>query len=163
MEKKMTRNVQSLIAALVTLGVSSAGFGAVLYDGSLGTTMAAQGYLAYPPVGTPFTQNTNSVELNTTSNESIHFGFWNYSQLLGGLQNSNFPTLDHNAGYTIDLSMQTVSETHDATNDRAGFSLIAISSDEMGIEIGFWDDEVFAQSSTFSPSQTATYNTENAT
>ena len=55
------------------------------------------------------------------------------------------PTLDRTGGYTVEFDVKVDSESH-ASNDRAGFSLIALSSDSKGIELGFWTDQVWAQS-----------------
>jgi hypothetical protein len=48
--------------------------------------------------------------------------------------------------------MQLLEEYHadsdkdgDGVGDRAGFSVIALSSDARGIELGFWPDQVWAQ------------------
>jgi hypothetical protein len=42
------------------------------------------------------------------------------------------------------FAAQVLTETH-ADNDRAGFSLIVLSSDLQGIELGFWTNRVWAQ------------------
>jgi hypothetical protein len=54
------------------------------------------------------------------------------------------PSLDRTSGYTLTLGVQLVSEAHNNA-DRAGFSLIVLSSDTRGIELGFWSDQVWAQ------------------
>ena len=45
----------------------------------------------------------------------------------------------------LDTALKLLSETH-STNDRAGLSLIVLSSDLRGIELGFWTNEIWAQS-----------------
>jgi hypothetical protein len=64
----------------------------------------------------------------------------------------SLPALDRAAGYALRFSMQLVSEYHadsdkdgDGVGDRAGFSVIVLSSDTMGIELGFWEDQIWAQ------------------
>jgi hypothetical protein len=37
-----------------------------------------------------------------------------------------------------------IAESH-ISNDRAGFSLLVTSSDKRGIELGFWENEIWAQ------------------
>jgi hypothetical protein len=54
------------------------------------------------------------------------------------------PGLDRTSGYTLTFGVQVVSEEH-SNDNRAGFSVIALSSDTRGIELGFWSDEVWAQ------------------
>lgn len=56
--------------------------------------------------------------------------------------------MDRNTGYTLSFELQIGTESH-ASNDRAGFSVIALSSDLQGIELGFWGNEVWAQNSGF--------------
>jgi len=52
--------------------------------------------------------------------------------------------LDRNAGFTLQFDLQVNSESH-ANADRAGFSIIVLSTDMQGIELAFWDDEVWVQ------------------
>ena len=56
--------------------------------------------------------------------------------------------MDRTTGYTLSFDLQIGAESH-ANNDRAGFSVIALSSDLQGIELGFWGNEVWAQNSGF--------------
>ncbi len=44
--------------------------------------------------------------------------------------------MDRTTGYTLSFDLQVGSESH-VSNDRAGFSVIALSSDLQGIELGF--------------------------
>ena len=120
--------------------------GVVLYDGALGTAPNAQGFLSYGavPSGPFFATGPTSVTLNSSSSSAIYSGFTNYNLLLTGPLNAGFPVLNRAAGFTVSVDMRTVLESHN-TNDRAGFSLIALGSDHVGIEIGFWGDTVWAQ------------------
>jgi len=52
----------------------------------------------------------------------------------------------------LSFTVQVVEEYHadsdkdgDGVGDRAGFSVIALSSDAQGIEVGFWKDQIWAQ------------------
>ncbi len=58
--------------------------------------------------------------------------------------------LNRTTGFELDFTVKVLSENH-TSNDRAGFSVLALSSDAtpMGIELGFWTNEVFAQNSGF--------------
>lgn len=47
----------------------------------------------------------------------------------------------------MNASVRVASEAR-ANNDRAGFSLITLSSDKRGIELGFWSDRIWAQNDT---------------
>ena len=55
-------------------------------------------------------------------------------------------TLDRAAGFTVGISLLVEREAH-ASPDRAGFSLIVLGSDSKGVELGFWGNEVWAQTS----------------
>src|SRR5689334_5841946 len=51
--------------------------------------------------------------------------------------------LDRNPGFEADFTVKLTSEQHSST-DRAGFSVVALSSDAtpMGIELAFWTNEI---------------------
>lgn len=137
-----------------------AGASVLMYDGSLGTAPGAQGYLTYgsyltnPLVsaGDNYTIGAASVTLDSTSDSTIHSGFSDFNGLVTSVSN-----LDRSTGFSVNLTMRTISESH--TGDRAGFNLVALSSDHMGVEIAFWPDEIWAQNSDF----TKAAGTEDAT
>ncbi len=130
---------------LLASGVNTApvvGTNNVLYDGALGTGLPqTQGFI-YLNTGISATQNFASgvTTLDTTPAQSDKAGYFRNFLIVPGS-----PILDRTTGYAVKFSAQVVSETH-ASTDRAGFSLIAISSDGLnGIELGFWTDEIWAQ------------------
>jgi hypothetical protein len=55
------------------------------------------------------------------------------------------PSLDRTQGFTLQFTIQLTNENHSNTNDRAGFSVIMLASDQQGIELGFWPDRIWAQ------------------
>ncbi|MBO3458907.1 PEP-CTERM sorting domain-containing protein [Aetokthonos hydrillicola Thurmond2011] len=129
--------------SLLMLNYPSLAASITLYDGASGVTPNQ-----YPDVSSTFftfnspnggTQQASGgvTNLNTTANNSIYAGYSNYNN--ASLVNSSFPSLDRNAGYTLSFTVKINSEadTADATHPRAGFSVIALSSDKQGIEIGF--------------------------
>jgi hypothetical protein len=67
-------------------------------------------------------------------------------------------TLDRTLGYTIGFRVRLAQESH-VSSDRAGFSVIALSSDSQGIELGFWSNEVWAQDVGFTHGEGASFNT----
>ncbi|MBD2388714.1 PEP-CTERM sorting domain-containing protein [Cylindrospermum sp. FACHB-282] len=102
---------------------------------------------------------TLNTDLSTTSN-GIYAGYSNYNATVAGSTtspfftitpttpvNSSFPSLDRNAGYTLSFTVKINSQFNNGTNgaNRAGFSIIVLSSDKQGIELGFRDTEIFAQ------------------
>jgi hypothetical protein len=112
-----------------------------LYDGALNTgTPDTQGflYLTYPLFSAQATQTfTNPVTtLDTTPQRTDDAGYFAKSGL--------YAPLDRGRGYQVQFTAQVVTESH-VSNDRAGFSLLVMSSDTHGIELGFWENEVWAQ------------------
>ena len=125
----------------------------VLYDGSAGTTPDAQGwkYVTNPLVGAGATNTvtTGGAALDTTAVRTDQAGYFSEAPIIG--KHPLMPTLDRTAGYGVRFDLHVVSEGHnaddrntDGVDDRAGYSIIALSSDLMGVEIAFWPDEVWA-------------------
>lgn len=94
--------------------------------------------------------------LNTTSNNNVYAGYSNYNASINSNPsvitpttpvNSSFPSLDRNAGYTLSFTVKINSQFNDGPNgpNRAGFSVIVLSSDKKGIELGFRNTDIFAQ------------------
>jgi len=124
----------------------------VLYDGSLGNAPASQGWLEFGP--TPFSIATQTVGSSFTTLNTLtegKGGYSNYRQTQPTLVNSAFPVLNRSNGCSLSFQVRINSESHsrdangDGLVDRAGFSLIALSSDRQGIELGFWPNEIWAQ------------------
>ena len=127
-----------LVLCLCLARLSAAG---VLYDGTLGTMPASQGWLYLTdPLGASATQSldTGVTVLDTTPATSDSAGY--FSTVHPGVG-----VLDRGAGYRVRFDVEIVSENHPSTN-RAGFSVIALSSDMLGIELAFWEGEIWAQS-----------------
>jgi len=122
-----------------------------LYDGSLNTTPDNQGWLYITdPLPPPFgpgscaTQSAGGDVTHLDTNCSTGDSAGYFSKV--PLQSSHplMPELDRAAGFTISFEVQIVSEFHN-NDDRAGFSVIVITHDLKGIELGFWTDEIWAQ------------------
>jgi hypothetical protein len=111
-----------------------------LYDGALGGTPDTQGfsYLTEPILSAQASQSfaNGTTTLTTTLQTSDKAGYFANSALM--------PQLDRTAGYTVRFRTQVLEEIHN-NNNRAGFSVIVLSSDLKGIELGFWEDQVWAQ------------------
>lgn len=139
----MTQAIRIWTMALAAVGVGLTSAEAeVLYDGSLGTLPGTQGwlYLTNPVFGPDATQTISSagVVLDSTPDMGEQAGYFR-----------NFPlpvtTHNRNDGFWLDFTARVGEETH-SSNNRAGFSVIALSEDLLGIELGFWEDQVWAQS-----------------
>ncbi|WP_448573044.1 calcium-binding protein [Trichothermofontia sp.] len=117
----------------------------VLYNGALNNTPDKQGWLAY---GTTLTASATQVAGTGFTNLSSLLegkgGYSNYKPLQSAFVNSAFPTLSRSNGYSLNFQVQINSESH-SSYDRAGFSLTTLSSDRLGIELGFWTNEIWAQ------------------
>lgn len=138
-----------------------------LYDGTSGVTPDQYNppsqWLKFgtlnPVTGTPIgTQSVSSglTNLDTSSSNNIYGGYSNYNVAIPAapsyitpttLVNSSFPSLDRNAGYDLSFTVKINSQFNDGTNGpyRAGFSIIVLSSDKQGIEIGFRTTDIFSQ------------------
>jgi VCBS repeat-containing protein len=137
------------------VGVSKA-----LYDGALGGTPDNQGFL-FVPFGVASNTETGGITtLDTTSGgNSTKAGYWGISPFV--------PILNRANGFTLRFTAQVINETHtgsdrngDGLDDRAGFSVIALSSDKRGIELGFWTNRIWAQNGGASIPMTGTLFTQ---
>jgi hypothetical protein len=159
--------------ALICLALGSAGVSAaavpapiVLYDGAKNNRPDDQGFtfLAAPSVS-PTTSGGATI-LDTTSNKNMFAGY--FSKPIPQL------VLDRAIGYTVSFTVRIELEDHagsdkngDGTEDRAGFSLIVLSSDKRAIELGFWKDRIWAQaggtgSTLFTQAEGAPFDTQSA-
>src|SRR4051812_35382877 len=118
-----------------------------LYDTALGGTPDTQGNMAFrASPGALATQvfADSCTILDSRASQADAAGSFAGPQAL--------PALDRAAGYALRCSVQIVSESHadsdkdgDGVGGRAGFSVIVLSSDPKGIELGFWEDQIWAQ------------------
>jgi hypothetical protein len=134
---------------------------ATLYDGALGTgTPDTQGffYLTQPLTNAQATQTFSQplTMLDTTPQRTDYAGY--FAKPIG------YAPLDRATGYQVLFTGEVLSETH-ISPDRAGFSVLVISSDLRGIELGFWENEVWAQEggslNPFTHAEGATFTTTN--
>lgn len=148
----MKKIVLTVCTLMLLAGTGNA---VVLYDGSHngGTeTPDDQGWYYLPdPIFGHLASNTASggvTTLDTTATNAIQAGYFSHDpSLISGYVHPGLAgiTLDRIPGYTVEFSAQVTAESH-ANNDRAGFSLIVLSTDLMGIELGFWQNQIWAQS-----------------
>jgi hypothetical protein len=112
-----------------------------LYDGSLGGRPDEQGlfFVNLPPGSASHTFASGLTTLDTTISNGIYAGYPMEPTTV-----ITVPVMERTETYTLTFSVQIESEAH-TSNDRAGFSLIALSNDVKGIELGFWSNEIWAQ------------------
>ncbi len=160
-----------IIAVLLPLGVAPAAANVIpLYDGSLNSLPTAQGWLSYQPaLGSPVQQivSGEGLRLNTGVNGSPPpllgaVGYTSHDSvppLSTHLFNAAWPVLDTGLGVTLSFVLRIYDEDHENT-DRAGFSVILLGADHLGIELGFWEDSIWAQSGPdFTRDESAVFNT----
>jgi hypothetical protein len=135
---------RSLITAAFALMLLAAPAGAtteILYDGALGSTPDAQGwvYASFPLTGAKATQSVEgaSTILDTTPEMRDMAGYF-YTR-------PPEQALDRGIGFRLVFNLRIAEERHVSPN-RAGFSLIVLASDLKGVELAFWEDQVWAQS-----------------
>ncbi|MBM4093327.1 MAG: PEP-CTERM sorting domain-containing protein [Planctomycetes bacterium] len=122
-----------------------------LYDGTLQAVTPdnySPKWLAFGGVGGSQSYDSGTQSTRLVTSDQDQAGYSNYSMFTGPV-NSSFPKLDRTKGYSIGFTLQITSESHTRT-ERAGFSVIAISSDvasgvKSSIEIGFQDGRLFSQ------------------
>jgi hypothetical protein len=129
-----------LLGLLAALPLAAAQETTVLYDGDVGDGTQTPDdqdftYVTIIPSVAPSAAG-GVTTLDTTANNDIYAGF---------IGNANvMPTLDRTAGYTVSFTARVVQETH-SSEDRAGLSIIVLSSDAIGLELAFWENEIWAQ------------------
>lgn len=140
-----------LLLALIVSCCSSQSVtaGIVLYDDSTSQLPGDQVWLAYASngilTGGTATQTTvPGVGVTLATDNAVSAGYSNRTPF-GLLKNAAFPVLDRSQGFALGFELQVNGENHSST-DRAGFSVILLSSDLRGIELGFWEDRIWAQS-----------------
>jgi hypothetical protein len=137
------RGSEAVSASAIPPHSAPAASSVVLYDGALGGTPDTQGVLAYqdfPPGAATQTFANGVTTLISAQNVSAGYPAGLTTRIV----------LDRAVGYTLRFTAQVVSESH-ANNNRAGFSVIVLSSDKKGIELGFWSDQVWAQADAITP------------
>jgi hypothetical protein len=131
----------------------------VLFDGALGTTPSAQGWpFIADPLGTHSVTELVSPGFSTVDSRdpiTDRGGYFSEDPFLGILTHPNMPLTDRSTGYSVRFDIRVGQENHvmgaagddngDGLEDRAGFSVISISEDLQGIELGFWQDRIWAQ------------------
>ena len=147
------RFVQNSGLGALILSLSTVGWAQTLYDAGLGTLPEDQGW-GYLAVGNALeTVVDQALLLDTGGTTSVHAGW---------AQAAAVP-LNRTNSFTLLFSVRISSEVHNNAN-RAGFSVIVLGEDQRGIELGFWEDTIFAQADSplFTHAEDVTFSTTNA-
>jgi hypothetical protein len=113
-----------------------------LYDALSGTLPdpSLMGFTAFPPDAVSLTYSDGAAVLDTSSVGAETYAGW----VSSAATISGFPVLDSTVGVQVNFTLQLENETH-ANQDRAGFNLILLDQNAMGIELAFWPNEIWAQ------------------
>jgi hypothetical protein len=139
-----------VLSSLCLLGIASSFASAeVLYDASKFTTPDQQGW-TYASLGSPIitapTVGNVYTTLNSTANSVIEAGY--------GI---NTPT-PIGTGTHLTFDLQVLNEVHNGPN-RAGLSVIVLGNSLNGIELDFWNNQIWAQNVGFTHGEGATFDT----
>ncbi|MBX9656325.1 hypothetical protein K2Y11_22125, partial [bacterium] len=149
------------LLAFCLMGVIPASsLGAVLFDGQLGTAPSAQGwfFITDPLSGALSTQTPFAgwTTLDTRGQRTESAGYPSFGH-------PGIGTLDRSLGFTLSFDIKLIAETHVSTN-RAGFSIIAIANDLKGVEVSFWQNQIWVQNDSplFTHGESVAFNTTTA-
>ena len=114
----------------------------ILYDAASGAIPAAQmmSFFDFPPGDLIQIYESGSTTLDTTKSGNDTYAGWTSN----AASTPGFPSLSRAAGFQLDFTMQVESESH-SSHHRAGFSIIVLSEDARGIELAFWENEIWIQ------------------
>ena len=126
----------------------------VLYDGALGTSASGQSWVygTNPFFGPDAVSvwRDNATHLDTTPDISEQAGYFSIDPIFGVAKHEAVPVLDRGKGFQLDLTFELVREAHlprddngDGRQDRAGFSIIALSEDHWGVELAFQENRIW--------------------
>lgn len=156
-----------LLVALAILGILPASeqqcaADILLYDDSTSQKPGDQSWLAYATFGGTATETIVPTGVTLATDNAAFAGYSSHT-LLGLPKNPAFPVLNRVTGFALDFELKVNDENH-VSPHRAGFSVLLLSSDSRGIELGFWEDEIWAQSASplFTHAESVSFNTTTA-
>lgn len=102
---------------------------------------------------------TGGVQVDTNANLAEYSGYSNYNPITSTFVNSPLPyTLDQSLGYSIFFNVTLDSTTSNDPN-RSAFSITAIGVGNLGIELGFESNSIFAQNANFTSGESQSFTT----
>jgi hypothetical protein len=123
-----------------------------LYDASLGSVPSLQDWVSFNEPGSTITSTGTAASINTSSSFDLRAGVSSELTFGGLFEHPLMPVLDRHEGFYLEFSLQVLSETHnlnrddnnDGLLDRAGFSVITLSQELLGVELAFFEDKIWA-------------------
>lgn len=114
----------------------------VLYDAASGGIPSTLMSFTDFPLGVALpTFSDGATIVDTTISGADTYAGW----IAGEVTTPDFPILDSTAGVRVNFTVQVDSEAH-TNNDRAGFSVIILDKAAQGIELSFWENEIWVKS-----------------
>ena len=115
----------------------------VLYDAASGDvpSTSVMSFTDFPPGVALQVFSDGATVVDTTISGTDTYAGWVASEAT----TPGFPILDRTVGVRVNFTVQVESEAH-ANNDRAGFSVIILGNDAKGIELSFWENEIWVKS-----------------
>jgi len=129
-----------------------------LYDGN--GLPASQPWLTFAAdTLNGWSQSSVSGGVRLSTDLATRSGYSNYNPLpTPTLKNANFPTLRRANGFELSFRSALLLENHSNAN-RAGYSVILLADDHLGIELGFWQTEIWAQNTDFTHGEAVSIDT----
>jgi len=93
--------------------------------------------------GGTVSQTTVSDGVRLDTDLPVSAGYSNHN-FLSQIKNPNFPQLVRSNGFQLTFRTQILSEQHGSIH-RAGWSVLMLGQDRKGVELGFWENEIWAQ------------------
>lgn len=114
----------------------------VLYDAASGDIpdTSVIGFTAFPPEGASLNYEDGSTVIDTSISGTDTYAGW----VAGAATTDGFPILDSTVGFQVKFTLQVESEIHESGN-RSGFSVIILDNNAKGIEMSFWQNEIWVQ------------------
>lgn len=114
----------------------------ILYDADSGSIPDSSmiGFTAFPPEGASRGFEDGSTVLDTTLAGTDTYAGW----VASVATTNGFPILDSAIGFQVKFTLQIDSEIHES-NNRSGFSILLLDQNAKGIEMSFWQNEIWVQ------------------
>jgi len=109
----------------------------VLYDGSTGQTPDQQGWFYSGGASATQINTSTFTAFDSTVPMADQAGYTSVFHPL-------MPQMNRGDGFVVRFSVRVVQESHSSVH-RAGFSVIAIAQDLKGVELAFWENEIWTQ------------------
>lgn len=145
-----------LAAHVLALRCLAEGPVAVLYNGGSGNPSTTPNQEGWQTISTDlntnfFTAGSGVTNFDSRYRTSLVAGWATHGAITGNQIHPLAPVLDAAAGFTVRFQLAVDEELHlaardfngDGVVDRAGFSMVVIASDGMGISLNFWQDRLW--------------------